>query len=79
MKPSPAVQSLPPSLGLLVAVVQESPRWGSSTAMTAAAPGSSRPVLESVLPGKYKVLPSRITPSSPVHSPIRRANAATTS
>jgi len=78
-EPSPAIQSLPSSLGEPVAVIHVSPRSGSSAATTAAAPGSSWPVLGSVSPGESRVMSSKVTPSSPMHSPICRANATTTS
>jgi len=78
-EPSPAVQSLPSGLGEPAAVIQASPRRGSSAATTAAALCSSRPVLGSVSPGESKVMSSKVTPSSPMHSPVCRANATMTS
>jgi len=78
-EPSPAVQSLPSGLGEPAAVIQGSPRRGSSAATTAAALWSSRPVLGSVSLGESKVMSSNVTPSSHMHSPVCQANAMTTS
>jgi hypothetical protein len=48
----------------------------TSAATTAAAPCSSRPALRSIFSPE---VPPRVAPSSPVQSPIRRANAWSTS
>jgi hypothetical protein len=78
-EPSPAVQSLRSGLGQAAAVIQASPRRGSSGATTATALCSSRPAFGSVSPGQSKVMSSKVTPSTPMHSPVSRANATTTS
>jgi len=78
-EPSPAVQSLLSGLGEPIAVFQVSPRRGSSAAATAAALCSSRPVPGSVSPGESNVMSSKVTHSSPMHSPVCRAHATTTS
>jgi len=78
-EPSPAVRSLPSGLGEPIAVIQVSPRRGSSAATTATALCSSRPALGSVIPGESRVMSSKVAPSSPMHSPICRVNATTTS
>ena len=75
----PAVQSLPSGLGKPAAVIQASPRRGSSAATTAAALCTSRPALGSVSPGEPKVISLKATPSSPTHSPVCRVNSTTTS
>ena len=78
-EPSPAIHSLPSGLGEVAAVIQASPRRGSSAATTAAALCSSRPALGSVSPGESKLMSAKVTPSSPMHSPVCRADATTTS
>jgi hypothetical protein len=79
-EPSPAVRSLPSGLGEPIAVIQVSPRRGPSAATTAAALCSSCPALASVFsPGESRVMPSKVAPSSPMHSPVCWANATTTS
>jgi len=78
-EPSPGVHSLPSGFGKLVAVIQMSPRSSSSAATTAAAHCSSHSAFGSVSSGEFKVMSSTVTPYSLVHSPIRRANATTTS
>ena len=76
---SPALQTLPSDLGEPAAVIQASPWKGASAATTTAAICSSRPALRSLSPGESKVMSSKVTPSSPMHSPVCRANATTTS
>jgi hypothetical protein len=78
-EPSPAVQSLPSGLGEPAAVIHASPWRGSSAATTATALSSSRPALGSISPGESMMYSSKVTPSSPMHSPVCRANATTTS
>jgi len=54
------------------------PEWGSSSAATTAAAPCSlvQPfgLIVSISPGSSKVVTSIVAPSSPLHSPIRRAN-----
>jgi len=77
---SPAVPSLPSGLGQPIAVIQVSPQSGSSGATNAAALCSLRPGLGSVFStGESREMPSKVAPSSPMHSPVCRANATTTS
>jgi len=77
---SSAVRSLPLGLSEPIAVIQVSPRRGSSAATTAADLCSSRPALVSVFsPGESRVMPCKVAPSSPMHLPVCRANATTTS
>jgi len=79
-KPSPTVRSLPSVLGEPIAVIQVSPWRGSSAATTPAALCLSRPALECVFsPGESRVMPSKVAPSSPMYSPVCRANPTTTS
>ena len=77
-EPSPTVQSLPSGQREPAAVIQASPRRGSSAAATTAALCLSRPALGSVSPGESKAMSSKVTPSSPKHSPVCRANVTMT-
>lgn len=77
--PSPTVLSLPSVFSDLVAVIQACRWWGSCATTTACAPCLSHPPLGSVSPGQFKVIPSQVATSIPVHSPICRANAVMTS
>ena len=76
---SPAVQSLPMGLDEPAAFWEASPWRGSSAATTAAALCSTRPAPWSVSPGQSKVMFSKVTPISPMHSPVCHANATMTS
>jgi len=79
-KPSPAVLSPPSGLGEPAAVIRASPLSSSSPATTTAALCSSCPAPGSVFsPGESRVMPSKVAPSSPTHSPVWRANTTTTS
>lgn len=77
--PRPTIQSLPSAFSEPVAFIQMSSQSSSSAAVTATTPCSSHPAFGSVLPGESRVRSSKSAPSSPVHSPIHTANAASTS
>ena len=78
-EPSPTVQRFPLGLGEPIAVLQVPPPRGSSAATTSAALCSSRAALGSVLPGKSRVISSKVAPSSLMHSPVCQANGTTAS
>jgi hypothetical protein len=79
-EPSPAVNSLSLALSEPRAVIQISPRRRSLAKTTHTVLCLSRPGLESEFsPAESNVMPSKVAPSSPMDSPVCRANAMTSS
>jgi hypothetical protein len=78
-EPSPAIHSQPSGHGKPVAVIQASPKRRVSATSTAATLCSLCSTLGSVSPSESKVMSCKVSPSSPMHSPVCRANATMTS